>query len=102
MEWEAEWGEHLEFLEAQEQEGYDVPALDRRPRLPPRLQKYLDAFYTLSHGRVFLFGACGLPLSDLEAYCRIFGVYDQELFVRHILAMDRVYLSEVNKKPPSK
>lgn len=63
------------------------------PDLEPAMESYLEAFFVLSPGRVQGFGPGGIPMAEIEVFCRMYGVENTERFVRFIRAMDDAFLS---------
>lgn len=99
MEWLLEWGPSLDFLEGLREEALDAgrpeeipPALLDRPEVPEHAAWYMGAFYALSPSRQIGWAAGGILLSEMLAYCHVFGVSEPERFVRTIQALDALYL----------
>lgn len=57
-----------------------------------------DAFITLSPSRPAGFGVSCIPLTELEAYIRLYEVDDIERFIQLIRAMDGAFVENVNQK----
>lgn len=69
------------------------PALANEPDLDPALESYIEAFWILSPGRNIGSGIGGIPLTEIEAFCRMYGVELIARFVRFIRALDAEYLA---------
>ena len=83
-------------------DGEDVPALKNRP-LPTMYQRqFWEAFHSLSSSRRFhSAGIAAIPISEIEAYLRIYGIADlnvRHLYVVHIQALDDKYTTHYAKK----
>ena len=75
------------------------PALARKP--PPKHEApyYLRAFHTLHERRPIAVGVASaypmkILLSEMQAYCALYGVRDVEVFVDVITALDRGYTDD--------
>lgn len=78
-------------------------ALRDRPEPFDDLAPVLRAFALLSAVRPFAGGPAGaapapIPLAEMQAYCRLFGVADVEEFVRLIRAMDDTVLARAAER----
>lgn len=101
MEWELEWGERKDGLEAVERQTKETPkALLNRPRLHPWLTWLYDAFWLCDSGRRIYQGSVGrIPLSEMVAYMSVYDVGEAEerqLFITMMRALDSVYVKKVN------
>jgi hypothetical protein len=91
-------GEAEAWLRELRRDGFPVPELDEEPTLDAGLALAAwTAFATLSDSRPVHFGGAGsIPLSEIEAYCRLTELEDVELrasLVRLIRRMDRAFLA---------
>jgi hypothetical protein len=66
-----------------------------RPHLDPNLGSEVEAFYFLSSGRR---GADPIPMTEMEAYARIYGMYDVPRFVALMRRVDVAVLDAASKK----
>lgn len=101
MRWELKWSDSREYLEDREAEelDFEAPALRSRPKLPPDLAAYVEAFFILSPGRSAGMGAVsGIPFADIEAYLRVFPCWNPARFVRYMRACDAEYLAFHQKR----
>jgi len=101
MDWQCEWGQYLPQIISKHKQGDDLPAfVERMPVLPDSLHWVRDAFSTLAASRNIGMAAGPIPLSEIEAYVRLFGLVDDDLerFVHLIYAMDGAWLKWANKK----
>ena len=78
-------------------------ALRDRPEPFEDLEPVLQGFALLSAVRPVATGPAGLalaaiPLSEIQAYCGLFGVADVEEFVRLIRAMDEAVLVRASER----
>lgn len=101
MRWQAEWGDSLDFLYDLESSGINPKALQNMPVLHDWMKEYLHAFRRLNRTRTYGMSANPISLSEIYAYIKLYGVYDQEAFIDYILQMDPVYM-EVRAKKASK
>lgn len=88
------------MLEKRRAEGKPTPALDRRPELFSDLEPVWEAFTVLSPSRNVGFSAGAIPLSEIKAYCEMFGVEGgarQELLYL-VRVLDDEYLKITNEK----
>jgi hypothetical protein len=95
------WGDKEKFLRGLEERGEAVPALQNKPELDEFLIPYWKAFQVLSSSRQIGMGIGAIPLTEIEAYMRIYGIEDQEEredMVYLIGEMDRVFIEYCNKK----
>lgn len=84
-----------------QKEGDELPAfVERMPSVEPHLVWYVEAFRSLANSRPVGMGLGPIPLSEIEAYVRLFGLVDDDLerFVHLIHALDAVYLKWANRK----
>jgi hypothetical protein len=57
------------------------------------------AFWTLSNSRAVGFGAVGfVPVTEIEAYARIYQIDDVQLFLHYIRSMDVLYVKTTNAR----
>jgi hypothetical protein len=84
--------------------GDKIPAaVENPPEVSPENFEYLDAFWTLNRSRTMGFEVCGhIPLTEIEAFCRIFSVSDPETLVAIVLHLDRLFVDFQNKKLKAK
>lgn len=80
--------------------GDRIPAaVENPPQVSPENWEYLDAFWTLSRSRNMGFEVCGhIPLTEIEAFCRLFSVADTETLVSVVIHLDRLFVDFQNKK----
>jgi len=95
--WELQWGSKLKFLmQVQETTGSPPTALLNRPKLTLWIAPYYEAYSTLNGSRqIGMNGAGPIPLSEIDAYTRLYGITDQdekEKYVTMINALDSAYL----------
>ena len=64
----------------------------------PDLYDIRDAFITLSTSRSAAFGVGCIPLSEIEAYVRLYEVEDIDRFIQLIRAMDGAFVEKVNQR----
>lgn len=84
-----------------EEKGEDIPALRNKPELEDYLRPYWEAFYVLTHSRQVGFGIGAIPLSEIDAYLRLYGIDDPEErdeLVFFIREMDMEFLAFHNRK----
>lgn len=73
-------------------------ALATRPELTWDIAPFVQAFSVLSPSHLTINGLVQpLPLSELEAYARMFGVDDIEEFIVVMQAADRTYLEYMRR-----
>lgn len=82
--------------------GKTPDALQRKPEYPYEHGEYLQAFELVSRGRRIGLNSVGyIPLAEIEAYCRLFEVFDVELFVRVMVELDGIFISFIDSKKES-
>lgn len=85
-----------------EKGGADVPSLKSKPKLRAELLGYYEGFLAISAQReVNPAGVQALQFSEIESYCRIFGVPpgdSRRKFTRLILNLDYAYLAQAAKQ----
>jgi len=83
-----------------ERDGIEPKALASRVEVSPALSFYYEAFITLSASRTVGMSANPISLSEMLAYCDLYGLYGEERhdFVRLIQEMDREYLRWVDEQ----
>lgn len=95
MRWEKNYGSRLDVLEKMEKRGKNPKALADRPLPFPPAVPYLSAFKRLSFARGF--GPNGepqaIPISEVEAYTRMFGFTDVDDFLYFIQVCDHAWIS---------
>ena len=94
-------GKNLEWYEQAEAEGERVKPLENKPELYSDLKLDFDAFNILSTSRPVGFSYGAIPISEILAYCNMFGIDDYEErkeFIKRIKILDRAYLNFHNKK----
>ena len=64
--------------------------------------EYLIAFLRLSPSRQVGFSVGAIPVSEIRAYCDLFGVDDVETFFQLIRALDSAWLDHSAKKSKEK
>ncbi|WP_449867109.1 phage tail assembly chaperone [Nisaea sediminum] len=74
------------------------PALAEKPDLFPDLEETARAFTLLARGRPLIVTPVGaaeapIPLTEIAAYCALFGEREPERFVALLRAMDEAYLA---------
>ena len=72
--------------------------LEDEPEIDERLLPYVEAYAVLNAGRTSGMTANPIPLTEIEAYCRLYEVADISRFVRLIRAMDGAYMGYVADK----
>lgn len=96
-------GDAAEWLERVQQEtGTPIPLLEERPTLDADQALAWAAFCTLSRRRPVFFGGLGaIPLTDVEAYCRLHGVTDEEQgeLLPLLEVLDCAYMAAAVRKP---
>jgi hypothetical protein len=101
MEWQCEWGNFLPQVMSSHQENEDLPLfVQKMPLLREDLQWIAEAFFRLTGSRQIGFGVGPIPLTEIEAYVRLFGLLDDDIdaFFRLISAMDAVFVKWNNKR----
>ena len=101
MEWQCEWGDFLPQIMSSHQVGEDLPLfVQNQPPLREDLHWIVEAFYRLSGSRQIGFGVGPIPLSEIDAYIRLFGLLDDDIdaFFRLITALDAVYIKKQSKR----
>lgn len=81
--------------------GEDLPLfVQNQPQLREDLHWIVEAFYRLSGSRQIGFGTGPIPLSEIDAYIRLFGLLDDDIdaFFRLITALDAVYIKRQNRR----
>lgn len=66
--------------------------LENEPDIEARLLPYVEAFAVLNAGRSAGMTANPIPLTEMEAYIRLYQVADIVRFIRLIRAMDKAYM----------
>lgn len=86
-------------------EGDETKAWRERPEVPWPLHTTMSAFWLLSASRpVGLSGVAPIPLTEVKAYCDLFGISDLDdiaEFVSLVREMDTAYIDENSKKTKS-
>jgi hypothetical protein len=69
-------------------------ALSGKPTLPIWVFQYILAYRRLSNSRpILLNGLKGpVPVSEVKAYCEMFYLPDEEIFLRLVMALDEVLM----------
>ncbi len=104
MRWQHDWGGRVDFLTTLAETTGRVPAALRdRPQPFEDLEPVLQAFALLSAVRPAAAGPGGvapaaIPLSEILAYCGLFGVVDVDEFVRLVRAMDDAVLARAGER----
>lgn len=101
MEWQCEWGDFLPQIMSSHQVGEELPLfVQNQPPLREDLHWIVEAFYRLSGSRQIGFGVGPIPLSEIDAYIRLFGLLDDDIdaFFRLITALDAVYIKKQSKR----
>ena len=81
--------------------GEDLPLfVQNQPHLREDLHWIVEAFYRMSGSRQIGFGVGPIPLTEIEAYIRLFGLLDDDIeqFYRLITALDAVYIKKTSKR----
>lgn len=92
------WGAQREFLEDMaRRDGAEPKALSNRVEVSPVLSFYYEAFIVLSSSRTVGMATNPIPLSEMLAYCDLYGLDGDERhdFVYLIQSLDREYLNWV-------
>jgi hypothetical protein len=87
-----------------EADGAHVPEFDEKPQLYEDLQFDYAAFFELSGSRQIGMQSGPIPISEMKAYCDLFGIdgfAERKLFLRRMQILDRVYLEWVDQKMAS-
>lgn len=85
----------LEWFHDLEKQGARIKELDDRPQLHPDLELDFGAYFDLSGSRRLGMGTGPIPMSEIRAYCDMFGIdgfSQRRTFLRRMQAMDRVFL----------
>ena len=84
--------------------GDKIPAaVENPPQVSPENWEYMEAFWTLNRSRTYGFDFIGyIPLTEIEAFCRIFEVAEAESLVAIVLHLDRLFVDFQNKKQKAK
>lgn len=72
--------------------------MDAEPVLPYEMQWIWDGFTILNTSRQLGFDMGPIPISEVDAYVRLFEVPDVEIFVACIRAADAMYLQHFRDK----
>lgn len=72
----------------------DAPAVRDMPEVWPEVAWYLEAFNELTWSRPVGMGIGYIPISEVVAWADANGVEDVALLIRHIRALDAVYVAE--------
>jgi hypothetical protein len=95
-------GEAEAWLRELRRDGMKVPELDEEPKMHRGAEEAWSAFAALNESRPIHFGGAGaIPLSEIEAYCRLVGLEDadeREQLARLVRRADRFYLSHNNSQ----
>ncbi len=94
------WGSNKEYLLKLEEQGENIPALQATPELRGYLIPYWQAFNILSPSRQIGLGVGAIPLSEIEAYIRLYEITDseeKEELLYFIREMDGVFLKHHKK-----
>ena len=100
-----QWGASLSALEDRALKGHRIGALDGRPEVEDHNLFYWNAFSLLTGSRDAGFSLGCIPLSEIEAFCRLARIEDVEErmeFVHIIQAMDREFVEFHRKKGGTK
>lgn len=98
------WGRQVEFLKlVEEQTGVTPASLQNRPTLSTHLWYYREVYSDLSMSRNYTSEGMPLaiPLSEIHAYCEMFGVTDlgaRERLLKMVRAMDGAYRKVVDQQ----
>ncbi len=77
-------------------------ALAKEPEVFADVLDIRDAFIILSPSRSAGMGVGCIPLTELEAYIRLYEVDDIDRFLQLIRAMDAEFVEHINKRNQSK
>jgi len=72
----------------------NTAALDSKPDYPSAYFEYIAAFNLLNRSRNQGMSQGYIPLTEIEAYIRLYLIEDIEMFVTLIVEMDNVYLDK--------
>jgi hypothetical protein len=72
----------------------NTAALDSKPDYPFGNELYIEAFNLLNRSRAQGMSTGCIPLTEIEAYIRLYLIEDVEMFVTLMTAMDNVYLEK--------
>lgn len=88
--------------EVQKEKGIRVKTLEEKPNLQRHLSWVWQAFTDLNYRRgVAMSGAVPITYSDMEAYCRLKGIYsllERERLVRFLDILDRHWMAKHYEK----
>lgn len=98
------WGPQVDFLKLVEQQtGQPNLTLQNRPVLSPNLWYYRDIYAEVSGSRHYSMDGSPLPIpiSEVLAYCEMFGVADmdaRERLFKMIRTMDNTFREAISKQ----
>jgi len=74
--------------------------VQKMPHLREDLHWIAEAFYRMTSSRQIGFGVGPIPLTEIDAYIRLFGLLDDDIerFYRLITALDAVYVKWTSKR----
>lgn len=102
------WGPQIEFLQGVEKSTGVAPgALRERPKLAGTQGYYKDVFSDLASSRTYTAEgfACPILLSEVLAYCELFGIAgmeERDRLYRMVRAMDSAFCKVVSERVKSK
>lgn len=107
MAWEVQYGDKLDLLRKMAaREGKLPSSLAGEPKVSLHALPYLSAFKRLHSSRIIGPGGIpsGIPLSEIEAYARIFNftdIGDRQDLVHYVKVCDEAWLTEAEKRRAS-
>ncbi len=93
------WGVGAEAIDAYIDQGANQLA---PPDLDDDNVEYLIAFHRLSPSRQIGFAVGAIPVTEIRAYCDLFGIEEVETFFCLIRALDSAYVECMAKKGKEK
>jgi len=88
-----------------EKEGNHIKALDEKPKLYEDLESVFEAFKILSSTRPVGMSIGAIPLTEISAYMKMFGIdgyQEKKRFLKQIQILDAVYLKHSAKQSNKK
>jgi hypothetical protein len=103
MTWELRWGKQAEQLRSvADKTGKTPKALEDEPEIYPDVLWLWDAFWLLHRSRPIGMTVGPIPLTEIEAYIRLYQVQQVELLITAVDALDRLYLEHEAEQHRSK
>ncbi len=100
IEWECRHGGQRmkTLLDVERARGKSIKTLDEMPDVPPPVAWVREAFWVLNSSRSVGFGVGFIPLTEIEAYVRLFEVERRVWFVTVIRELDEIYMDRQRAK----